>query len=154
MALFCVISANSGSFRAHCVKVHVRYLISWWVLVWLFKLCATQPTVYSITSSHFQSLVHRQHCFKVCKIAQVTLLLKKPMHACTNTRRAKSNLAVLPKFLSRVDITNFCTFSVMLWTLCLHLHDVLRPFSFNDMMSVSRPNILHIVYCLACTAAT
>jgi len=36
MALFCVISANSGSLRAHCVKVHVRYLISWWVLVgWL-----------------------------------------------------------------------------------------------------------------------
>jgi len=27
MALFCVISANSGSFRTHCVKVHVRYLI-------------------------------------------------------------------------------------------------------------------------------
>ena len=35
MALFCVISANSGSFRAHCVKVHVRYLICWWVLVTL-----------------------------------------------------------------------------------------------------------------------
>jgi len=33
MALFCVISANSGSFRAQCVEVHVRYLISWWVLV-------------------------------------------------------------------------------------------------------------------------
>jgi len=33
MALFCVISANSGSLRAHCVKVYVRYLISWWVLV-------------------------------------------------------------------------------------------------------------------------
>jgi len=33
MALFCVISANSGSFRAHSVKVHVRYLISWWVIV-------------------------------------------------------------------------------------------------------------------------
>ena len=33
MALFCVISANSASFRAHCVNVHVRYLISWWVLV-------------------------------------------------------------------------------------------------------------------------
>jgi len=34
MALFCVFPpANSGSFRAHCVKVHVRYLISWWVLV-------------------------------------------------------------------------------------------------------------------------
>jgi len=28
MALFCVISANSGSFRAHCVKVHFRYLFS------------------------------------------------------------------------------------------------------------------------------
>ena len=26
--LLCVISANSGIFRAHCVKVHVRYLIS------------------------------------------------------------------------------------------------------------------------------
>jgi len=36
MALFCVISANSGSFRAHCVKVHVRYLISWWVLVTIY----------------------------------------------------------------------------------------------------------------------
>jgi len=36
MALFCVISANSGSFRAHCVKVHVRYLISRWVLIILF----------------------------------------------------------------------------------------------------------------------
>ena len=35
MALFCVISANLGSFRAHCIKVHVRYLISWWVLVLL-----------------------------------------------------------------------------------------------------------------------
>jgi len=33
MALFCVISANPGSFRVHCVKVHVRYLVSWWVLV-------------------------------------------------------------------------------------------------------------------------
>ena len=31
--LVCVISANSGSFRAHCVKVNVRYLISSWVLV-------------------------------------------------------------------------------------------------------------------------
>jgi len=37
MALFCVISANSGSSRAHCVKVHVRYLISWWVLVAIRK---------------------------------------------------------------------------------------------------------------------
>ena len=28
-----VILANLSSFRAHCIKVHVRYLISWWVLV-------------------------------------------------------------------------------------------------------------------------
>jgi len=34
MTLYCVISTNLGSFRAHCVKVHVRYLISWWVLVY------------------------------------------------------------------------------------------------------------------------
>jgi len=33
IALFCFVSANSGIFRAHCVKVHVRYLIYWWVLV-------------------------------------------------------------------------------------------------------------------------
>jgi len=41
MALFCVISANSGSFRAHCVKVHVRYLIFWWVLlpIRFFRFC-------------------------------------------------------------------------------------------------------------------
>jgi len=32
-ALFCFISTNSGSFLAHCVKVHVHSLISWWVLV-------------------------------------------------------------------------------------------------------------------------
>jgi len=38
MALFCVISANSGSFRAHCVKVHDRYLISWWVLLDICEL--------------------------------------------------------------------------------------------------------------------
>jgi len=28
MALFCIIAANSGTFRAYCVKVHVQYLIS------------------------------------------------------------------------------------------------------------------------------
>ena len=33
MALFCVISANSVAFGEHCIKVHVRRLISWWVLV-------------------------------------------------------------------------------------------------------------------------
>jgi len=38
-ALFCVISANSGSSWAHCVKVHVRYLISWWVVVCACCLC-------------------------------------------------------------------------------------------------------------------
>jgi len=33
MVLFCVISANLVAFGAHCVKVHVHCLISWWVLV-------------------------------------------------------------------------------------------------------------------------
>jgi len=45
MALFCVISANSGSFRANCVKVHVRYLISWWVLVMLYRGKSNSPRV-------------------------------------------------------------------------------------------------------------
>ena len=48
MALFCTISANSGSFRAHCVKVHVRYLISWWVLVSLCQL--TNLTIHNSIS--------------------------------------------------------------------------------------------------------
>ena len=34
--IFRFFSANSGIFRAHCVKVHVRYLVSWWVLVRFF----------------------------------------------------------------------------------------------------------------------
>jgi len=41
---FCVISANSGSFRAHCLKVHVRYLISWWVLVSIVQTQARKVT--------------------------------------------------------------------------------------------------------------
>jgi len=51
MALFCINSANSGSFRAHCVKVFVRYLISWWVLV---SLC--QLTSLTIHNSLYLSL--------------------------------------------------------------------------------------------------
>jgi len=33
MAVILRYFSEFGSFRAHCVKVHVRYLISWWVLV-------------------------------------------------------------------------------------------------------------------------
>jgi len=33
MAVILRYSSNSGIFRVHCVKVHVRCLISWWVLV-------------------------------------------------------------------------------------------------------------------------
>ena len=51
MALFCIISANSGSFRAHCVKFHVRYLISWWVLVSLCQL--TSLTIHNSLSLSF-----------------------------------------------------------------------------------------------------
>jgi len=61
LALFCVISANSSSFRAHCVKVHVRYLISWWVLVllllWNRKLGTTR---YNKRSKNFDKRPHRR----------------------------------------------------------------------------------------------
>jgi len=51
VALFSFISANSGSFPAHCVKVHVRYLIIWWVLVLCyFTLHAKQTRVSSVES--------------------------------------------------------------------------------------------------------
>ena len=42
VALFCVISANSGSFREHCVKVHVRYLV--YVFAYFIKLGFADPT--------------------------------------------------------------------------------------------------------------
>jgi len=56
MALFCVISAKSGSFRAHSVKVHVRYLISWWVLV--FQTCNSIVSA-PIIHQFFIPLFHR-----------------------------------------------------------------------------------------------
>jgi len=59
MALFCVISANSGSFRAHCVKVHVRYLISWWVPV-LHSLAHTEP----ILMDWFSQSIHHMMCVR------------------------------------------------------------------------------------------
>jgi len=60
MALFCIISANSGSFRAHCVKVHVRCLISWWVVVSLCQL--TSLTIHNSLSLSLptQDLPHSQ----------------------------------------------------------------------------------------------
>ena len=57
MALFCVISANSGSFRAHCVKVHVRYFISWWVLVTYWH-----PLCENMTSSTKSEVHNVQRC--------------------------------------------------------------------------------------------
>ena len=57
MALFCVISANSGSFRAHCVKVHVRYLISWWVLVLVSWSCSFFHILFLMTSIHSVTVV-------------------------------------------------------------------------------------------------
>ena len=56
------ISRRSGSFRAHCVKVHVRYLISWWVLVflWYHGSCllssqSSPPPRPSVVTSRFRS---------------------------------------------------------------------------------------------------
>jgi len=48
MAVILRYLANSGSFRAHCIKVHVRYLISWWVLVSLCQL--TSLTIHNSLS--------------------------------------------------------------------------------------------------------
>jgi len=54
-----VISANSGSFRAHCVNVHVRYLIAISVLVSL-----NSPLSPSITPSLFHSRLKTYLCHK------------------------------------------------------------------------------------------
>ena len=90
MALFCVISANSGSFRAHCVKVHVRYLISWWVLVQsrrlivptglssMFILC--RPSCIWRTDGRLSALAHHPlgtHFSRSLKIAFVNELLNE-----------------------------------------------------------------------------
>jgi len=60
MALFCVISANSGSFRAHCVKVHVHYLISWWVLVLLCRNSYNFTSFLCWLINRFVPLLHPQ----------------------------------------------------------------------------------------------
>jgi len=54
MALFCIISANSGSFRAHCVKIHVHYLI-WWVLVTKIfgSLKFLSKTCFALDTEHY-----------------------------------------------------------------------------------------------------
>jgi len=64
-----VISANSGSFRAHCVKVHVRYLISWRVLVFLVpvSLIFVRPFVKRFALSYFGP-------FSVLSVCDVGLL--------------------------------------------------------------------------------
>ena len=69
MALFCVISANSGSFRVHCVKVHVRYLISCWVLVLNYvnsmtinlwgTLAEQNVTAVSVVAIWYQPQIHQ-----------------------------------------------------------------------------------------------
>jgi len=61
MALFSVISANWDSFRAQCAKVHVRYLISWWVLViwckWLgYDFLRPDSFVFGVVANGFPPL--------------------------------------------------------------------------------------------------
>jgi len=62
MALSCVISANSGSCRAHCVKVHVRYLISWWVLV---VTVITQWSHITFTTNSYRKKLQNQQTITV-----------------------------------------------------------------------------------------
>jgi len=61
-----VISANSGSFRAYCVKVHVRYLISWRVLVnkQIFHVHALNTYILEKTGD--QSLCYHVMCVYEC----------------------------------------------------------------------------------------
>jgi len=57
MGLFCVVSANSGIFRAHCVKVHVRYLIYWWVLVIIVRYAIQITFVNRSTKRYYISII-------------------------------------------------------------------------------------------------
>jgi len=56
MALFCVISADSGTFWEYCVKVRVRYLISWWVLVHIANLLS------AVLCNWAEFNAHSAHC--------------------------------------------------------------------------------------------
>ena len=75
MALFCVISANSGSFRAHCVKVHVRYLIPDEFLLKLGAASLRPPKGTSLRrhTSYDVYIVNRS-----IRFAQITLLANSP----------------------------------------------------------------------------
>jgi len=63
MALFCDVSANSCSFQVHCVKVHVHYLISWWVLVLTY------------------------YCSKLLKLCYILFFTAVPLSVCVAARR-------------------------------------------------------------------
>ena len=88
MALFCVISANSGSFLAHCVKVHVRYLISWWVLVMVFWDTEEQipvSTSLAVTWYCWGVFGHSQHV-SLCRVSGI-------WHVYKNDKFVKFNLS-------------------------------------------------------------
>jgi len=114
MALFCVISANSGSFRAHCVKVHVRYLISWWVLVHLGSVTARhyssgrQPNFAALNRGRYLYSAGRPSRWAMAHILVVFLLT------------AYINICV-PKFkksITQVDFSHFLKYIYIITRYC------------------------------------
>jgi len=83
--LFCVISANSDTFRAYCVKVHVRYLISWWVLVfdWLLKPVGNRCLQKDhLRYEQWRFCVYPTDAVELCCVGVVSLLVAVEM-LCT-----------------------------------------------------------------------
>jgi len=116
MALFCVVSAKSGSFRAHCVKVHVRYLISWWVLVHygrmlLFKAkfhyaiwfeAGRRPAVSWNLAYHLDGQTHRrawpQYILRRLRLTQT--VTSTPPYTTKTSQWRGSDISVPPRLLS------------------------------------------------------
>jgi len=101
MALFCVISANSGSSRVHCVKVHVRCLISWWVLVsFSWTVCpGTQRVTQSIPACSFAS-----SCLKILSPADSAENLQYTVYWKSHHNQMRSYLVIClwPQYLFQI----------------------------------------------------
>jgi len=93
-----VISANSGSFREHCVKVHVRYLISLWVLVCMKMIKKTS------NGSELVDLISSNHTYSDT-VANETV---QALRTTWKGRRPKLHVNVHPKLVLTCRVCGAC----------------------------------------------
>jgi len=118
-ALFCVISANSGSIRAHCVKVHVRYLISWWVLVLAVTAGVFPPRLAADQTSNKQNILRRSSW----PLTTLSLRVCRPSRLCRYIAAVEFSLKSVQTVL---NIFVHVLFSVRRWLNIMTFRPVLE----------------------------